>query len=145
VRVSIDDFGTGYSSLSYLRRLPADVVKLDRSFLPGAKRLADLADDAAADEAFMEAVVGVAHRAGLSVVAEGVETAAQLGAAARVGADSIQGYFLAAPMPASAVHALLASPRGTARTGWVKAAKHALAHGRHGPSVSRRVERLASA
>ncbi len=144
VRVSIDDFGTGYSSLSYLRRLPADVVKLDRSFLPGAKRLADLADDAVADEAFMEAVVGVAHRAGLAVVAEGVETAAQLGAAARVGADSIQGYFFAAPMPASAVHALLAAPRGTARTGWVKAAKHALAHGRHGPSVSRRVERLAS-
>ncbi len=144
VRVAIDDFGTGYSSLSYLRRLPADVVKLDRSFLPGAKRLADLAEDAAADEAFMEAVVAVAHRAGLSVVSEGVETAGQLGAAARVGVDSIQGYFFAAPMPASAVHALLAAPRGTARTGWVKAAKHALANGRHGPSVSRRVERLAS-
>jgi diguanylate cyclase (GGDEF)-like protein len=141
VRVAIDDFGTGYSSLSYLRRLPADVVKLDRSFLPGAKASPDQTDDAGADEAFMEAVVGVAHRAGLAVVAEGVETASQLAASVRAGIDSIQGYFFAPPMPAAAVHALLSQPQGAARTEWIKAARRAQAEARQMTGVSRRLQR----
>ncbi len=100
VAIAIDDFGTGYSSLSYLARLPADVVKLDRSFLPGvggqfARRLTS-------EEGFMGAVVAVARHAGLEVVCEGVETPAQLLAVAAAGAGAVQGFLLARPMGAEA-------------------------------------------
>jgi diguanylate cyclase (GGDEF)-like protein len=107
IRVALDDFGTGYSSLSYLRQLPADIVKLDRSFLPQAKRGGDDPDDPVADERFMEAVVSVATRAGLGVIAEGVETEEQLAAAIRSGAAAVQGYLLSRPMPTALARALL--------------------------------------
>jgi EAL domain-containing protein (putative c-di-GMP-specific phosphodiesterase class I) len=107
VRVAIDDFGTGYSSLSYLRHLPADAVKLDRSFLPGAKASSDRPEDAAADVTFMTAVVAVAASAQLEVVIEGVETAEQLAAARRAGARSVQGFLFAQPMQCGEACALL--------------------------------------
>jgi EAL domain-containing protein (putative c-di-GMP-specific phosphodiesterase class I) len=69
VNVAVDDFGIGYSSLSYLRRLPANVVKLDRSFLE------DLESDARG-AGFVGAVIALAHAAGMSVVVEGIETQA---------------------------------------------------------------------
>ncbi len=121
VRVKIDDFGTGFSSLSYLRRLPADGVKLDRSFLPGAtviERDLDGAGDPAKDEAFMSLIVQLAHLAGLTVVAEGIETQEQLDAAGRAGVDAVQGFLTARPMPAQALSDLIAARRNGTAMPW---------------------------
>ncbi|TCO83790.1 PAS domain S-box-containing protein/diguanylate cyclase (GGDEF)-like protein [Plasticicumulans lactativorans] len=95
VSVSIDDFGTGYSSLSYLRRFPIHTLKIDRSFV------IELGHDAS-DAAIVSAIIAMAHRLGLQVIAEGVETAAQRDFLAAEGCDAIQGYWLARPMPAAA-------------------------------------------
>ena len=102
VRVAIDDFGMGYSSLSYLRRLPVDVVKLDRSFLD------DVAD--ARGASFIGAVIAVAHAADMSVVVEGIETQAHLDIALGAGADVVQGFLLGVPLAAAAAAALLVRP-----------------------------------
>ena len=92
-RLSIDDFGTGYSSLVYLKRFPAQAVKIDRSFING---LPDDTDDAA----ITQAVIAMSHSLGLKVVAEGVETEAQLQVLRGLGCDEAQGYLLGRPMPA---------------------------------------------
>jgi diguanylate cyclase (GGDEF)-like protein len=91
VKVAIDDFGVGYSSLSYLLRLPADVVKLDRSFL-------EMAGGSMRGPDFVCAVVTLAHVAGKVVIVEGIETAAQLEMAIAMGADMLQGFLLARPL-----------------------------------------------
>jgi diguanylate cyclase (GGDEF)-like protein/PAS domain S-box-containing protein len=96
IRISIDDFGTGYSSLSYLKRFPAQTVKIDRSFISGLPADKD-------DAAITEAVIAMAHSLGLNVVAEGVETQAQLATLRRLGCDEAQGYLLARPMNAAAL------------------------------------------
>jgi len=101
VRISIDDFGTGYSSLAYLRMLPLDELKIDRSFVN------PVADDASA-AAIVESVITLGHALGLRVVAEGVETAAQLETLRDLGCDLAQGYYLARPAPAAAVLPVLA-------------------------------------
>lgn len=93
VGLSIDDFGTGYSSLAYLRKMPADQIKIDRSFV------SDLGHDADA-LAVVDAVIKLAHALGLIVVAEGVETEAQREALVSLGCDELQGYLFAKPMPA---------------------------------------------
>lgn len=91
VRVSIDDFGTGYSALSYLGSLPLDVIKIDRAFI------APIVDDAfQADIA--ASVIAVAHRRGLTVVGEGVETEAQLERLAAMGCDEAQGFLFSEPV-----------------------------------------------
>ncbi|MCU1372981.1 MAG: Diguanylate cyclase/phosphodiesterase with sensor(S) [Actinomycetia bacterium] len=90
VRIAIDDFGTGYSSLAYLRRFPADVVKLDRSFIADV-----VTDDATA--ASVEAVVTLDGTLGLTVAAEGVETAEQLRRVTELGCDLVQGYATGRP------------------------------------------------
>ncbi len=92
IEVAIDDFGTGYSALSYLTHLPVDVVKIDRGFVAG------LGADRA-DALLVEAIITVAHGLGLRVVAEGVETPAQLQALCDLGCDAAQGYLLARPTP----------------------------------------------
>lgn len=102
VYLSIDDFGTGYSSLNYLRQLPAQQLKIDRSFI----RDLETEDDA---RAVVHAVVRLAHALRLRVVAEGVETAAQRDILLKMHCDELQGYFYAKPMPAD--H-LLAWARG---------------------------------
>ncbi|HEX9969879.1 MAG TPA: EAL domain-containing protein [Acidimicrobiales bacterium] len=102
IHLSIDDFGTGYSSLSYLKRFPVDTLKIDRSFVDG------LGTDAE-DEAIVTAVVRLAQALELGVVAEGVETAAQLAELRRLGCTAVQGYYLGRPMPASEVVASLAT------------------------------------
>ena len=92
VRISIDDFGTGYSSLSYLKRLPIDVLKIDRSFIHA---LPDDKDDAA----ISEAIVSLGHTLKMEIVAEGVETQDQFDFLGELGCDTAQGYLIAAPLP----------------------------------------------
>jgi EAL domain-containing protein (putative c-di-GMP-specific phosphodiesterase class I) len=96
LHLSVDDFGTGYSSLSYLRRFPVDSLKVDRSFVAGLK-------EHTGDAAIVEAVVSMAHSLRLSVIAEGVETDAQLTRLKGLGCEAAQGYYLAAPVPPSAL------------------------------------------
>jgi EAL domain-containing protein (putative c-di-GMP-specific phosphodiesterase class I) len=91
VRVAIDDFGTGYSSLVYLKRLPIDTLKIDKEFI------GDLTDDPD-DKAITATIITMAHSLGLHVVAEGVETAAQLGYLRGQGCDEVQGYWLSRPL-----------------------------------------------
>jgi EAL domain-containing protein (putative c-di-GMP-specific phosphodiesterase class I) len=94
VRIAIDDFGTGYSSLGYLRDIPVDVLKVDRSFVIG------LATNPRQQE-LVSAVLQLGHTLGLRVVAEGVETEAQLRVPARIGCQFAQGYHTGRPSPAS--------------------------------------------
>ncbi|HET6262580.1 MAG TPA: EAL domain-containing protein, partial [Chloroflexia bacterium] len=94
-RVSLDDFGSGYSSLSYLKRLPADALKIDKSFVRG------FGEDAQ-DTAIVRMVIDVAHTLGLRVVAEGVETWAQAALLAETGCDLAQGFHFAKPLPPEA-------------------------------------------
>lgn len=101
IGMSIDDFGTGHSSLSRLKQLPVKVLKIDASFVR------DMVEDAS-DRAIVRATVALAKALGLSTVAEGVETAAQLAMLKAMGCDAIQGYYLSRPVPAESVPALLA-------------------------------------
>jgi diguanylate cyclase (GGDEF)-like protein/PAS domain S-box-containing protein len=101
VRLAIDDFGTGYSSLSYLKRFPVDSVKVDRAFVDG------LGIDPH-DTALVAAIVAMADALGLEVVAEGVETEDQLANLRKLNCQRAQGFYLARPMPAAAMAALVA-------------------------------------
>jgi diguanylate cyclase (GGDEF)-like protein/PAS domain S-box-containing protein len=97
VRVQIDDFGTGFSSLGYLRRLPADGLKVDRSFIG---RIAE-------DIEIVRAIVGLGRSLNLDVVAEGVETADQLDRARDLGCAYAQGFFLCRPLERHAAEAFI--------------------------------------
>ena len=98
VRLSIDDFGTGYSSLSYLQSFPIDQLKIDRSFVRPLP---------VEGQVLVNAVIGLAHGFGLTVVAEGVEDDAQLAWLEHAGCDYAQGYLLGRPMPLAALQACL--------------------------------------
>ena len=100
VLLALDDFGTGYSSLSYLKGFPVDIVKIDQAFV------ADIATDPAS-RIIVAAVVALAHDLGMSVVAEGVETAEQYRDIAALGCDACQGYYFARPMTADKLDALV--------------------------------------
>jgi EAL domain-containing protein (putative c-di-GMP-specific phosphodiesterase class I) len=99
-RLAIDDFGREYSSLSYLKRLPADILKIDQSFVKG------LGEDPR-DTAIVEAMISLAHSLGLEVVGEGVEKAEQLEHLRKMGCDLAQGHYLARPLPGEEVDPLL--------------------------------------
>ncbi|MGM9473774.1 putative bifunctional diguanylate cyclase/phosphodiesterase [Pseudarthrobacter sp. YS3] len=97
-RIAIDDFGTGFSSLSTLATLPADILKIDRSFLTHAGH---------PSTAILEGIVGLAHKLGLDVIAEGIEEPGQLQTLQNLGCQMGQGYLLGGPAPAQAIEARL--------------------------------------
>ena len=103
VSVAIDDFGTGYSSLAHVRDLPADILKIDRSFVAGA------ATDRAS-RGIVAAVIALAHAVDMQVIAEGVETPEQHAELVALGADAAQGYWYGRPVPEAAFAALLTAP-----------------------------------
>lgn len=92
VEFSLDDFGTGYSSLSYLKRLPLRQLKIDQSFVNDML-------DSASDAAIIRTILALGQSLGMSVIAEGVETAAQRDFLAQLGCNAFQGYFFAKPAP----------------------------------------------
>ncbi|MGZ5015695.1 MAG: PAS domain S-box protein [Methylobacter sp.] len=93
MELALDDFGTGYSAMAYLKKFNIDYIKIDRSFVR------DLETDPS-DRAIAEAIVAMAHRLGLKVIAEGVETEGQRALLMAVGCEYVQGYLYAKPMPA---------------------------------------------
>jgi diguanylate cyclase (GGDEF)-like protein len=103
VRLSIDEFGTGYSSLQYLKRLQADSLKVDRSFVDGLGVGSE-------DRAIVAAVVSLGHALGMRVVAEGVRTEGQLAELARLDCDAAQGYLFSMPQAPEDLVELLRNP-----------------------------------
>ncbi len=114
VKIAIDDFGTGYSSLEYLRRMPVDCVKVDRSFVRGLPENEE-------DVAIVNAVIELGHALKLSVTAEGVETAEQLGNLRTAGCDTAQGFLFFRPEPPEEVAKLFAGAQVVAEAGIVGA------------------------
>ena len=104
ISIAIDDFGTGYSNLSYLKRFPVDRLKLDRSFVSDITGNPD-------DSALAHAIIGMAHSLDLTVVAEGVETPAQVRQLAGYGCDEMQGYYFSPPVDPDAFLAMLKAGR----------------------------------
>jgi EAL domain-containing protein (putative c-di-GMP-specific phosphodiesterase class I) len=92
VRIAMDDFGTGYSSLSYLQSFPFDKIKIDQTFITNLEHNPQSA-------AIIRAVIGLGRGLELPVIAEGVETKAQLDFLAREGCDQVQGYVIGRPLP----------------------------------------------
>lgn len=103
-RLSIDDFGTGYSSLSRLKSLPVSILKIDKSFI------CDLSKTSG-DRFILKAIIELAHRLKLSVIAEGVETKEQLEILKSLDCDALQGYLFSKPLKKDALLALIQSPK----------------------------------
>lgn len=104
IQVAIDDFGTGYSSLSYLNKFDIDYLKIDQSFIRNLS-------DESSEMALSEAIIVMAHKLGLKVIAEGVETELQRGLLAAAGCDYAQGYLFAKPLPVDEFETLLNSTK----------------------------------
>ena len=104
IMISIDDFGTGYSSMSYLKRLPVDILKIDRSFVNDIVENPD-------DNAIARSIITLGHSLNLKVIAEGVENNAQLQRLAKEGCDEIQGFLFSRPITAELIEQQL--PRTT--------------------------------
>ena len=108
ITIAIDDFGTGFSSLSYLATLPADTLKIDRSFILGM-------DTGQQGQALVSAIISMGQSLGLKVVAEGVETDDQRRRLALLGCDEIQGYLLSKPVAAEVFEARFLLPLAQGR------------------------------
>jgi diguanylate cyclase (GGDEF)-like protein len=100
VNLALDDFGTGFSSLGHLNSLPIDTIKIDQTFI------ATLTNTSGSQE-IVNAIIGLAHNLGMTVVSEGVETAVQHYTLTKLGSDSCQGFYFARPMPAASLKGLL--------------------------------------
>ena len=100
IRVALDDFGTGFASLTHLLDFPVDIIKIDRSFIAAAQ-------SSAKSSVIVEAMVGIANRLGMKIIAEGIETAAQAQWLQAMGCRLGQGYLYAPAMPADIVAELL--------------------------------------
>lgn len=98
--IAVDDFGTGYSSLAYLKRLNANVLKIDKSFI------SNITIDSS-DKAIVKSIIELGHNLGLSVIAEGVETKEQLRQLLLLGCDVAQGYYFYKPLPVEDVYVLI--------------------------------------
>ena len=104
VTIALDDFGTGYSSLSYLRKLPLDVLKIDKSFID------DLTENAI-DPGLVVSIIAIGTNLGLRVVAEGIETPAQQAMLCEWGCHELQGYWFAPPLGLAQATEVLGGPR----------------------------------
>ena len=100
--IALDDFGTGYSSLNYLRTLPIDIIKIDRSFIQEIEESTEALE-------LVESILQIARALNKKVVAEGVETHAQLDLLRRLGCDIIQGYLVSRPLPESELNMFMAA------------------------------------
>ena len=117
LRLAIDDYGAGYSSLAYIQRLQCDELKVDRAFVTHAA-------EQAKDAAIVRSTIELSHSLGLTVVAEGVETAEGLGILRDLGCDLAQGFWISKPLPPDELTGWIASSEwGTARQG-LKRADH---------------------
>ncbi len=101
VRIAMDDFGTGYSSLTRLQSFPFDKIKIDRSFVSGARGVAE-------SRAIVRAITGLGASLGMRTIAEGVETVEQLERVRAEGCTEVQGYLLGRPVPAADVPGVIA-------------------------------------
>lgn len=108
VRIAIDDFGTGYSSLSYLKRIPADTIKIDKSFVDGVC-------DESEDRAIVRSILALANALDMETVAEGVETLGQRLVLEQAGCDCGQGYLFSRPVPAEELQKFMIAESGAAR------------------------------
>ena len=103
IELALDDFGTGYSSLSYLKKFDIDYLKIDQAFVRNLS-------SESSDMVLCEAMIGMAHKLGIKVIAEGVETREQGDLLKRIGCDYGQGWFFSKPLPAGQFEAMLADP-----------------------------------
>jgi EAL domain-containing protein (putative c-di-GMP-specific phosphodiesterase class I) len=103
IRLAIDDFGTGYSSMSLMKQFPIDTIKIDRSFVRDLPRDSE-------DQAIAQAIISMGKALGMTVVAEGVETAEQHAFLRNHDCDEMQGYLFSKPLPAGELATLLQSP-----------------------------------
>jgi diguanylate cyclase (GGDEF)-like protein/PAS domain S-box-containing protein len=110
VRIAVDDFGTGYSNLAYLRHLPLHDLKLAGSLIDGLRATGGIPP---ADEVIVTSLITLAHRLGVTVTAEGVETAEQASRLLAMDCDTAQGWYFARPGPPEQIAAMLASPAAT--------------------------------
>ena len=109
MKIAIDDFGTGYSSLAYLQRFPADLVKIDRSFVQAASRSQD-------SSALVHTLVQLGASLRLATIAEGIEEQDQLDAVLRQNCDYGQGYLFSRPVPPEKLEELLTLTRSHRRS-----------------------------
>ncbi len=109
IQVSLDDFGTGYSSLAYLKKFDIDYLKIDRSFIQNLEKTSD-------DMVLCEAIIVMAHKLGIQVIAEGVETIEQSKLLSAAGCDYAQGYLYSRPVPGEEFARLFLQTAGLANT-----------------------------
>jgi EAL domain-containing protein (putative c-di-GMP-specific phosphodiesterase class I) len=100
--IALDDFGTGFSSMAYLKRFPVNTIKIDRVFVDGLGRRTD-------SEPIVSAIIAMSHALGITVIAEGVETAEQLAVLRAMRCDEIQGFITAPALPPAELAALVRS------------------------------------